>query len=175
MQCHSRLPASLHELPFVVCVPIASLSSTQFARPSGVRQYPSGNHGSFRAAHRRSCYRADPVGVICHPSRPQGYRLDLRLYLHGIPHPRLTVAYPIVKEQPSLWLAPSWAVRVSPRGSHSCFRITRSSVIRGCSCHIRRTEHPCQKMQTVHPPTARTPDLPKVQPIFARFLGRLKR
>ena len=166
MQCHSRLPASLHELPFVVCVPIASLSSTQFARPSGVRQYPSGNHGSFRAAHRRSCRRADPFGVTCHPSRPQGYRLDLRLYLHGIPHPRLTVAYPIVKEQPSLTACAPWGCPVL------AFRLALvcgTSAIRGCSCHIRRTEHQCEKMQTVQPPTARTPFLPKVEPNFHGF------
>lgn len=175
-----RLPRAFHAVSlaatsiasrttFVVCVPITSLSFAQFARPSEVRQYPSGNHGSFRAALRRHCRRAAYFVGICHPSQPQGLRLDLRLYLHGKPRPRLTVAYPIVKEQPSLtacapWGCPVLALRLA--------LVCGTSVIRGCSCHIRRTEHQCEKMQTFPPPTAQTPDLPKVEPNFHGFSRR---
>ena len=76
-----RLPRAFHAVSlaatsiasrttFVVCVPIALLSFAQFARPSEVRQYPSGNHGSFRAALRRRQLCADPLGVMQPPSRP---------------------------------------------------------------------------------------------------------
>ena len=66
------------------------------------------------------------------------------------------------KNHQALRLAPRGAVRVSPCGSHSCFRITRSSVIRGCSCHIRRTERQWIKMQTDHGHHRQAADLPKV-------------
>ena len=44
--------------------------AAQFARPSMFRPYPSGNHGSFRAALRRRRLCADPFGVMQPPSRP---------------------------------------------------------------------------------------------------------
>ena len=44
--------------------------AVQLARPNRFRPYPSGNHGSFRAALRRRRLCADPFGVMQPPSRP---------------------------------------------------------------------------------------------------------
>ena len=44
--------------------------AAQFAKPSMFRQYPSGNHGSFRAALRRRRLCADHYVVMRPPSQP---------------------------------------------------------------------------------------------------------
>lgn len=160
-----RLPRAFHAVSlaatsiasrttFVVCVPIASLSFAQFARPSEVRQYPSGNHGSFRAAHRRSCCRAAYFVGICHPSQPQGLRLDLRLYLHGKPRPRLTVAFQLSKNNQALRLAPRGAVPSSPCGSHSFAGRPSSVGVRATSDERNTNAKKC-KRSSHRPPAPR--------------------
>lgn len=78
----------------------------------------------------------------------------------------LQSAYSLVKEPPSLaacapWGCPVLALRLA--------LVCGTSVIRGCSCHIRRTERQWIKMQTDCGHPSRAADLPKVRRQCDRF------
>lgn len=105
---------------FVVCVPIVSLSFAQFARPSKVRQYPSGNHGSFRAALRRAHCSADHyvvMNLLVTATSLTARFTPIPFAFHS--HPLLRRAHiQLSKNNQAIRLAPRGAVPSSPCGSH---------------------------------------------------------
>lgn len=105
---------------FVVCVPIVSLSFAQFVRPSKVRLYPSGNHGSFRAAQRRAPCSADHivvVNLIVTATSLTARFTPIPFAFHS--HSLLRRAHiQLSKSNQALRLAPRGAVPSSPCGSH---------------------------------------------------------
>lgn len=182
-----RLPRAFHAVSlaatniasrttFVVCVPIAS------ATPPSLQDRASFTH-TLRVITALSVphYVADgcaptPSGS-CNLRHGHQPRLELRLYLRYALRPHVITsasaatpsAYPLVTHGHSQsrythfrvarLQRRSYCQRANPRIAVSP-ALLGASVFRGCSCHIRRTEHQWIKMQTDHGHPRRAADLP---------------
>ena len=151
--------------------------AAQLARPNRFRQYPSGNHGSFRAAPRRRRLCADHYVVMRPMSQPPAeagitpipsvsHRIITLSHLHlppriGLIRLSLTcIRNHVIRISASLTLSAGRIVKEQILASRCHPLCWGTSVFRGCSCHIRRTEHQWIKMQTDHGHPSQAADLP---------------